>query len=958
MTLAEQKTAAKDFVKRWKDKGDEKQDTTKFWVEYMESVLGIDHPLNVIDPEYPVDINGHQKYIDILYKNQEILIEQKSANKPLNKRYQQSGGDMLTPFEQGRRYAGYLPYGTNVRWVIACNFQQFEIHDLKKPGEAPIIVELANLPKEIGLFRFFVSQKDEEIKRELDISIEAGEIVGRLYDALREKYVDPDDLESQRYLNILVTRLVFCMYAEDAGLFGDNHNLFQNYISSKDSDDLSEALERLFRILDTPEETRAKKSNIPAALKAFPYVNGGLFAEEDIEIPLFDDELKKTLTEDACAFNWSEISPTIFGAVFESTLNPETRRAGGMHYTSIENIHKVIDPLFLTNLEEEFRAIQSTAEQRGYKNRLIKFQEKLASLKFLDPACGSGNFLTETFLSLRRLENQAIAERFGGQQVFGDVFEENPIRVSINQFYGIEINDFAVTVARTALWIAEAQMLEETEEIIHSQITFFPLKTNAFIVEGNALQMDWSSVVDKTNLSYIMGNPPFVGYAYQTPEQKEDLRELYPQSKNIDYVAGWYIKAIQFMKNTQIKSAFVSTNSITQGEQVASVWKPLFENSPLHIDFAYRTFRWDSEASLKAHVHCVIIGFSLLKNNSKRLLFNGDNISTPDNINAYLAEAPNVFIEKRARPISSVAAMHRGSQPTDDGNLILIKEEMEALVKKEPLSQKYIRKYMSGKDFINRQPRYCLWLENADPSELRQCPSIVKRIDAVRAFREKSKKAATRKKAETPMLFDENQQPSSDYIAIPKVSSERRRYIPMDFMGCDTVVADLIYIVENASLYHFGVLTSNVHMAWMRVVAGRLKSDYRYSNTIVYNNFIWPEPTAEQRDRIEATAQKVLEARELYPNSSLADLYDEVTMPLELRKAHQTNDKAVMEAYGFYHTDEHGKKHWYTEEETVASLMKMYQELVDAEMTKKNNDVSPASSDSKQSIKVKVKLKK
>ena len=926
MTLTEQKVAAKKFATKWADRGDEKQDTRLFWEEFMEDVLGIEGARDIIHTEYPVDINGHQKYIDIYYQEKEILIEQKSSGKALNKRYRQSGGDMLTPFEQGRRYAGYLRYGENTRWIIACNFQQFEIHDLKKPGEAPIVVELSDLEKQISIFRFFVSDKNEDIQRETQISKDAGEVVGRLYDALKDKYVDPEDEKIQRDLNILVTRLVFCMYAEDAGLFGDEPNRFQNYIKSKDPDDVGEALERLFRILDMPEDKRSKKSNIPSALRAFPYVNGGLFEEEDLEIPLFDDELKKILVEDACAFNWSDISPTIFGAVFESTLNPETRRAGGMHYTSIENIHKVIDPLFLNQLEEEYRSLQATAEQRGYKSRLQKFQDKLASFSFLDPACGSGNFLTESYLSLRRLENRAIAERFSGQQAFGDVFEENPIRVSIDQFYGIEINDFAVTVARTALWIAEAQMLEETEEIIRSQIEFFPLKTNAYIVEGNALQMEWDKVVAKDKLNFIMGNPPFVGYAYQSKSQKEDLHLLYPNCKNIDYVAGWFAKATEMMESTSIRCAFVSTNSITQGEQVSAVWKPLYDRyNNLHFDFAYRTFQWDSEASIKAHVHCVIIGFSLNQKPSICRIYDGDMFRDVDCINPYLTNADTMFISKRKKPLGNVPEMVKGSSPVDGGFFFISEEEY---ANSTSFERQYIRPFVGAREFLHGQRRWCLWLEGVEPSVIAASTLLKEHVQGVKEFRENSSKEATRRYAEKPTLFMEIRQPSTDYILVPRHSSQNRRYIPLGFMGPDTICGDANNMIPYATKALFGILESNVHMAWMRTVCGRIKSDYRYSNDIVYNNFPWPTLTLEQQQRIEATAQKILDVRDNYSHSTLADLYDETLMPYELRRAHQENDIAVMEAYELFHLDESGKKRWYSEEETIAALMKMYQQLV------------------------------
>ena len=614
--------------------------------------------------------------------------------------------------------------------------------------------------------------------------------------------------------------------------------------------------------------------------------------------------------------------------MFESTLNPETRRSGGMHYTSIENIHKVIDPLFLDELQEEFETIQAYKTLDIKRKRLMDFQEKLAHLKFLDPACGSGNFLTETYLSLRRLENKVLQVLFGeGQGVLG-IAASDIIKVSIQQFYGIEINDFAVTVAKTALWIAESQMLEETKNIIYGlDGDFLPLKTYVNITEDNALRIDWNDVISADELNYIMGNPPFVGYAYQSKEQKEDLIQITLDmgkvGKNIDYVAGWYFKASKFMANSLIKTAFVSTNSITQGEQVSAVWQPMYKFFNIHIDFAYRTFRWDSEANLKAHVHCVIIGFSCALNSSAKVLYTSDSRQLTDNINPYLLAGPTVFINRQSRPISDVPPIHRGSQPTDNGNFILTNEEKDELLQKEPQAAPFIRPYMMGKDFIVRHPRYCIWLVGANPTILKKCPQILQRVQKVRDFRLNSKKAATRIKANTPMLFDEIHDSSTDYVAIPKVSSERRRYIPMDYVSSDVISGDKLFMMPNASLYHFGVLNSNVHMAWMRAVGGRLKSDYSYSNTIVYNNFPWPTSTDQQREKIEQTARKILDARELYPDSSLADLYDPLTMPPELLKAHTENNKVVMAAYGFTTK--------MSEEDCVAELMKLYQKLIKAE---------------------------
>lgn len=677
----------------------------------------------------------------------------------------------------------------------------------------------------------------------------------------------------------------------------------------------------LFQVLDTKPEDR--DPYMEDDLAAFPYVNGGLFADENIEIPRFTDEIVDLIVNKASAgFDWSEISPTIFGAVFESTLNPETRRSGGMHYTSIENIHKVIDPLFLDELKAELEEIKSVKVEKTRKAKLETFREKLASLTFLDPACGSGNFLTETYISLRRLENEALSIEYHGQGLLGDIV---PIKVGIGQFYGIEINDFAVTVAKTALWIAESQMMHETEEIMQMNLDFLPLKSYANIVEGNALRVDWESVVPKDKLKFIMGNPPFVGYSLQSKEQKSDILSIYVDEKGkpyktagkLDYVAGWYFKATLLMQNTNIRTAFVSTNSITQGEQVAGVWKPLYDRFGIHIDFAHRTFRWDSEASLKAHVHCVIVGFSIVDNSADKRLFDNGTEKKCKNINAYLIEAPNVFIESNKKPIFDAPIMTTGNRPADGGNLIIEAEDYNDFIKKEPNAIKYIKKLIGAAEYINNKDRYCLWLVGVSPAELRKMPEVMKRVEACKQDRLNG--APDRQKlADTPTIFRETKNPKS-YIVVPRVSSENRRYIPLGFLGEDVIPTDSATIIENAGLYHFGVLTSNVHMAWVRAVAGRLKSDYRYSKDIVYNNFPWCNPTSEQKAKIEQTAQAILDARAKYPECSLADLYDETTMPPELRKAHQANDFAVMAAYGF------DKK--ITESECVAELMKMYREF-------------------------------
>ena len=934
MTDAQQRAAAKIFAKNWKDRGYEKGDSQIFWVELLTTVFGVTDISQFISFEDQVHLD-HTSFIDGYIEKTHVMIEQKSINKSLTAAIKQSDGSMLTPFEQAKRYSSELPYSKRPRWIITSNFKSFYIYDMEKPGGDPEIILLEELEKEYYRLQFLVEEGNTNLQREMEVSIAAGDIVGLLYDALAKQYVDPTTERAMKSLNILCVRFVFCLYAEDAGIFG-RHGMFHDYLEEFDAKHMRKAVIELFQVLDTKPEDR--DPYLEESLSAFPYVNGGLFANENIEIPQFTEEIRQLLLEKASAdFNWSEISPTIFGAVFESTLNPETRRSGGMHYTSIENIHKVIDPLFLEDLNNELEEIRQIPVQRTKEKKLKEFQKKLAGLRWLDPASGSGNFLTETYISIRRLENVVIKELQGGQITFG--FDgSSPIQVSIDQFYGIEINDFAVTVAKTALWIAESQMMKETEDIVHMNLDFLPLTTNAFIVEGNALQLDWENVVPKNQLSYIMGNPPFVGYSLQSKEQKNDILSIYVDEKGkpyktagkIDYVAGWYFKASKFMQGTAIRTAFVSTNSITQGEQVAGVWKPLYERFDIHIDFAHRTFRWDSEASLKAHVHCVIVGFSVANNQDKRKIYSNGRFKEVKNINAYLLEAPNEFISNRNKPLCDVPQMITGNRPADGGHLIIENEDYEEFLLKEPSARPYVKRLVGSTEFINNKKRWCLWLVGISPSELRKMPMVLQRVEACKEDREKSPDAGRRKLAETPTLFREINNPVS-FILVPKVSSEKRRYVPMGFLDNNTISTDLNFIIPEATMYHFAILTSNIHMAWMRAVCGRMKSDYRYSANIVYNNFPWPTPTEEQKQKIEQTAQAILDARALYPDSSLADLYDELTMPPELRKAHHQNDIAVMQAYGFTK----GSEAYKSEAACVAELMKRYQQLCTQQQNKK-----------------------
>ena len=931
MTVAQQQQAAKNFAAYWKDKGYEKGESQPFWLSLLRDVYGVEHPEQFIQFEEQVHLD-HTSFIDGTIPATHVLIEQKGLGKDLNKPIKQSDGVLLTPFEQAKRYILELPVSQHPRWVVTCNFSTFYVYDMDHPRAEPEIIELANLEKEYYRLQFLVDAGNEHLKREMEVSIAAGEIVGLLYDAFYKKYANPEAEHSLKSLNKLCVRLVFCLYAEDAGIFG-HHGMFHDYLAAFNTRELRKALIDLFRVLDTKPQDRDPylKDDNPD-LAAFPYVNGGLFSDEDIEIPPFTDEIRDLLLVKASEnFDWSEISPTIFGAVFESTLNPETRRSGGMHYTSIENIHKVIDPLFLNELKGELDEICAISVERTKNTKLRAFQRKLASLTFLDPACGSGNFLTETYLSLRRLENKILVELSHGQVTMYSA-SESPIQVSISQFYGIEINDFAVTVAKTALWIAESQMMKETEKILLVPLEFLPLKTNAYIIEGNALRVDWESVVPKGKLNYIMGNPPFIGARLMGKEQKADVNTIFPGWKNagnLDYVCCWYKKASDMMQGTSVRSALVSTNSVSQGESVANLWKPLFDDG-VHIDFAYRTFRWDSEAKIKAHVHCVIIGFSVAASSAPKKLFDGDRYQVAENINGYLLDGENVFVESRSKPICNVPEIGIGNKPIDGGFYLFEKEEMEEFIKKEPSSKKYFRPWYGSREFINQKPRYCLWLGGCTPAELKAMPLCMERVKAVREYRLASPSAGTVKLADKPTRFHVENMPKENYIVIPEVSSEKRKYIPMGFFSPEVLCSNLVKIIPDTTLYHFGVLTSNVHMAWMRAVCGRLKSDYRYSKDIVYNNFPWPAPTEQQKAKIEQTAQAILDARALYPDSSLADLYDELTMPPELRKAHLNNDRAVMDAYGFTK----GTAARTSESACVAELMKLYQQKVSAAQSK------------------------
>ncbi|GGH71540.1 methylase [Compostibacillus humi] len=919
MNIRERKKAAEEFYNRWANRGNERQDSQSFWLDLLQNVYGIENPVEYISFEDSIqNMMDKTSFIDGYIEKTKVLIEQKGRDRDLNKGIRQSDGSYLTPFQQALRYSASLPYSKRPRWIITCNFKEFYIYDMEKPNSEPAVVKLENLKNEYYRLEMLVEKTNIQIEKETKVSIKAGELIGKIYDELLKQYKEPENPDTLKSINQLCVRLVFCFYAEDAGLFGKKGILY-DYLSEFSARHFRNAIIDLFEVLNTKEDER--DPYLDETLARFPYVNGDLFKDTDIEIPQFNERLRELILDNASSgFDWSEISPTIFGAVFESTLNPELRRDGGMHYTSIENIHKVIDPLFLDDLKNELNEIKQYKQPATIRRRAKEFQKKLGSLKFLDPAAGSGNFLTETYLALRKLENEAI-KLYMEDNVRLDV--ENLIQVKLNQFYGIEINDFAVSVAKTALWIAESQMFEETQSIIYANMEFLPLESYTNIVQGNSLEMNWNNVIDKRELDYIIGNPPFVGARLMSEKQTNELKDVFGKLNgvgNLDYVVGWYGKAAQFINQSNIKCAFVSTNSITQGQQVPILWKYLMEEYNIVINFAYRTFNWNSEAIDKAAVHCVIIGFSQVENRDKKIYVSKEQVELANNINGYLLDAPNVFIENRRSAISKVPEMVFGSMPNDGGNLILTPEEKDELIKNYPQSKQVIKRFVGSREYINGIERYCLWIEPKDLNLISNINPIMERIKKVKEHRLNSKRKNTQELAKKPYAFGEIRQPNTHYLIVPRVSSENRRYIPIGYLDKNVIASDAVLIIPNASKYHFAILSSNVHMSWMRTVAGRLKSDYRYSASIVYNNFPWIQLTEEQKEKLTKTADNILKARELYPEMSLADLYNELIMPPELRKAHQDNDRLVMRIYGM---DVRITK----ESDAVEKLFKMYNEM-------------------------------
>ena len=925
------KQAAKGFVKTWSNdcKGREDADRQTFWNDLLQRVYGINNYYDFITYEKDVQVKADGKVttrrIDGYIPSTKTMIEMKGKNiVDLSKPIKQSGGDELTPYEQAKRYANFLPANEYPRWILVSNFHEIDIHDMNDPLANPTVINLKDLPDKIKSLEFMVDANEQRIINEKQISVDAGNLVAKIYDELAIAYEKgkKGSLSTphiQESLNMLIVRLVFLLYADDTGILGER-DMFQRFIERRDPDQIRDGLIQLFKVLDQDPDKNQRNDYISDEFKQFKYVNGGMFSDENIVIPQFTPELKELILNDAGkGFDWSNISPTIFGAVFESTLNPETRRSGGMHYTSIENIHKVIDPLFLNDLRDEFDKIQNMANVNQRKDRAIEFQEKIGKLKFFDPACGSGNFLTETYLSLRKMENECLKIIYGNEPILatGDI-----VKVHIQNFYGIEINDFAVSVARTAMWIAESQMLEQTKDTVYYNKDFLPLDSNDSIYEGNALRMNWEDIVKPYELDYIMGNPPFIGNYLRTKDQQIDMDIIFKgfkSYKKIDYVACWYKKAADYMKGSSISAAFVSTNSICQGISIIQLWRPLIQDYGLNINFAIRTFKWMNEATNGANVFCVVVGFSY-RNKKKKTIEDHNSVSTVTHINPYLIDAPDVFINSRSQPISDIPEMRYGTKFTDDGELSNISDEKKKSLIDSGVLPSLFKHILGSREFINRnEHRWGLWLLDSQPSSWRKSTSIVEILQKVSDFRKKSRKAATRKLAEVPFQPEFNSYSNSDFLLVPSVSSQKRKYIPIGYFDNSYITTNACFLIPNANKYTFGIMTSIVHNAWMRVVAGRLKADYRYSNTIVYNTFPWPEVDDKQKGAISKTAQDILNARSLYPDSSLADLYDPLTMPIELRKTHEANDKAVLKAYGLKPND--------TEEEIVQHLFKMYENL-------------------------------
>lgn len=903
MALAwnEIKDRALAFSREWAKAESEDADAKPFWIEFF-NVFGITSRRIGSFEQKVKKLGDRDGYIDWLWKGN-LLIEHKSRGKDLDRAYQQA----IDYFPGLKEHE--LP-----RFVLVSDFARFRLYDMVEGTQTEFL--LKELYKNIKLFWFIAGYQPQKISPQSPVNAKAVQRMARLHDRLKQIGYTGHALE------VYLVRLLFCLFAEDTGIF--ERTQFTEFIEQQtreDGSDLASQLAQLFDILNTPEHARLK--NLDDTQSRFPYVNGKLF-EERLPFASFDRDMRAALLY-CCALDWSGISPAIFGSLFQNIMDetPNARRNLGAHYTTEENILKLIGPLFLDELHAEFEKIRQTV--KGRTQNLQAFHSKLAGLRFLDPACGCGNFLVIAYRELRRLELEVLRTLYGGGQLVLDI--SNIVRVNVDQFHGIEIEEFPVQIAQVALWLTDHQMNAKVSEEFGQNYTRLPLTKSAHIVHGNALRLDWNAVIAAEQCHYVMGNPPFIGAKFMNDAQRADVTAIFHDTKNaglLDYVSCWYRKATDYIAaHPAIRVAFVSTNSITQGEQAGVLWSDLLRRG-VHIHFAHCTFQWSSEASGKAAVHCVIIGFGLYEATQKTIFeyvsIQGEpHAVSAKNINPYLVDAPNVMLVNREKPICEVPEIGIGNKPIDGGNYLFTQEEKAEFIAREPQAAKWFRRWIGADEFLNGYERWCLWLGDCPPNELRQMPEAMKCVEAVRQLRLRSKSIPTQKIAATPTRFHVENIPDSPYLVIPEVSSERRLFVPIGFMQPDTLSSNLVKIVPNATLYHFGILTSTMHNAWMRTVCGRLESRYRYSVGIVYNNFPWPEPTGAQRKTIETAAQALLDARAQFPNATFADLYDPLTMPPQLVRAHQTLDRAVDAAYG--------KKSFASEAERVAFLFERYQAI-------------------------------
>ena len=897
MTLSKNEIRARaaKFAADWQGVEREEAEAQSFQESFFREVLGVDRRKVATFEKKVQCLDGGNGYIDLFWKGH-ILIEMKTFGKDRRKAY-----------EQALRYTETLKPGEMPHAILICDFQHWDFYNLDKGAELTSFT-LAELPEYIDLFFYLAGYEQRRIIEEDPVNVQAAELMGQLHDCLRDIGYTGHALE------VYLVRLLFCLFADDTGIF--ERNAFHEFLTNctaEDGRDLAPLLAEFFQVLNTPEEHRLRSRN--ETLIAFPYVNGKLFAEF-LPMPAFDSKMREILLR-CSALDWGKISPAIFGSMFQSVMLPAERRALGAHYTSERNILKLINPLFMDALRAEFEGIRTDRSSRR-RARLGEFHERLSRLTFLDPACGCGNFLVVAYRELRLLEMEVIKELDDGEASL----MENLSLLNVDQFYGIEIEEFPAHIAQVAMWLMDHQMNVQLGRHFGKPYVRIPLRHSAAITCGNALRIDWESIVPKEKLSYILGNPPFVGARIMSKEQKDDLMRTFIGVKNagdLDYVACWFKKAAELIKGSSIRAAFVATNSIVQGQSVANLWKHLLQEFGLHISFAYRTFKWSNEGKNKAAVHCVIVGFSQTEQNECKIIVDEEeNIHCASHINGYLVDAPDIFIDNRTKPLCEVPEIGIGNKPIDGGYYLFTEEEKADFIRKELRAERYFRPWIGARELLHGEKRFCLWLGDCSPEELKAMPECRKRIELVRQYRMNSTSAPTRKIADIPRRFHVENMPTGGYIAIPEVSSENRRYIPMAFYNQDTLCSNLLKLIPNATLYHFGVLTSTMHMAWMRTVAGRLKSDYRYSGKIVYNNFPWPEVTEEQQEKIAALAQAVLDARALYPESSLAALYDPLTMPPELVRVHQKLDAAVEKAYGH---------RFATDAERVAHLFALYEQM-------------------------------